>query len=156
MHGVIWGRLAAVGTPQSMTASCGSLAIFRPDVIALSKSYVVQMQIKHLGAVKFQMIDVCPARLQEFWPRRNSDGSFVATTLNANRATVPLGVKAGPYHTDQRQECWGDRWAGTSLGDSWITQTLLTPTQASCPSLGKKWLFLSHFPFSSKHYWTRT
>jgi hypothetical protein len=34
MLGVIWAILATFGRPQSMSASHGSLDIFRPDVIA--------------------------------------------------------------------------------------------------------------------------
>lgn len=37
MPGVIWATLAVVGMPQTMIPSYGSLATFRPDVIALSK-----------------------------------------------------------------------------------------------------------------------
>lgn len=101
-----------------MTASCASLAIFRPDDIALSKSDVVQMQIKHLGAVKFQMTDVCPAQEQGLRLRKNFNSSSVASTVSANTVTAASGVKAGPYHIDQRQECRGDRWARGSSGDS--------------------------------------
>lgn len=93
-----------------MTASCGSLATFRPDATALSKSDVVQMQIRPLRAVKLQMMGICPACLQELpmWLCSQEPGLI--------EGDCSLGVKAGlgPYRSGLRM-LRGGEWASRSL-----------------------------------------
>lgn len=120
-----------------MTASCGSLATFRPDATALSKSDVVQMQTGQLWAVKLQMMGVCPACMQELpvW--------LCSHEPELTKADCSLGVKAalGPYRSGLRM-LRGGEGASRSLRNIWVAKSLRPDTlQDNRPIQEKEGLF---------------